>query len=95
MFVGLSVANFLSVKEIYGGIHYMNFVISDIALSPFCLAPLVSTNKRRKFIFSFLLYLAANIIIYSDGVYERYYDEIFFIKMITQLTQLDPVADSF
>ncbi|TWG31918.1 phosphoglycerol transferase MdoB-like AlkP superfamily enzyme [Geobacillus sp. C56-T2] len=87
-------ANFLSVKEIYGDIHYMNFFISNIALSLLCLAPLVSTSERRKFIFSFLLYLAANIIIYSDVVYERYYDGILSIEMITQLTQLDSVADS-
>lgn len=94
VFTGLSVINFLSIKEIYGDIHYINLIVSNIALSLICLTPLASTNRKRKFIFSFLLYLFFNVIIYSDVVYERYYDGILSIEMITQFTQLDTVADS-
>ncbi len=82
------------MTEIFGKVNYINLVLSSFGLSLICICPLMVTGKKRGLIFSLCLYIIFNVLIYSDVVYERYYDGILSIEMISQVTQVNAIADS-
>lgn len=94
MFSSFIAVNFRSMVEIYGDFDVFNLVLASVGLSLLVLTPLSLTKKKWGVVASFFLSVILHLLIYSDVVYERYYDGILSIEMITQATQLNAVADS-
>ena len=94
VFSSFIAVNFRSMVEIYGDFDVFNLVLASVGLSLLVLTPLSLTKKKWGVVASFFLSVILHLLIYSDVVYERYYDGILSIEMITQATQLNAVADS-
>ncbi|MDQ0218447.1 LTA synthase family protein [Peribacillus cavernae] len=55
---------------------------------------LASGKSKFKLSFAFLLYLIVSFLLYADVLYERYYDSILHIELLSQANQVGDVKDS-